>query len=85
MYALGAHLIETFADMTYAEFVKERIFKVLNMTSTTFSPEEAAHGGKLSQSWDNHGRRIPFWFSNEALRVMAGPAGILSSVEDMVC
>ncbi|EMD35204.1 hypothetical protein CERSUDRAFT_116672 [Gelatoporia subvermispora B] len=84
MYIVGGHIIETYANMTYPEFAAERIFTPLNMTSTTFWPEEAALDGKLTQSWEDHGRRIPYWFTDDFVKIKAAPGGIISSVEDMV-
>lgn len=83
MYMLGAHLVSTYSGTPYTQFIKERIFEPLEMTSTTFFESETS--GKLTQTWTKTGRRIPFWFSDdEVVRLKAGPGGIISSVEDMV-
>lgn len=81
---LGAHLISTYSGMPYPDYIQERIFDRLNMTSTTFSPTEALKSGKRSQTWTASGRLIPFWFSENALDLNAGPGGIISNVEDLV-
>lgn len=70
--------------MTYEDFVSERIFIPLEMSSTTYSHSEAMATGRLSQSWTASGRRVPLWLGNEATTAWAGPAGIISDVIDMV-
>ena len=59
---LGAHLVSTFSGSSYIDFVKNRIWDPLDMSTTTYSPAEAARSGKLAQAWTPEGRRIPFWF-----------------------
>lgn len=70
--------------MTYEDFVYERIFLPLGMSSTTYSHAEAIATGRLSHSWSASGRRIPMWLGNEATTAWAGPAGVISDVVDMV-
>lgn len=81
---LGAHIISTYANMSYPAFVSTRIFDPINMTSTTYSPNRAAQSGNLTQSWSRDGRRIPFWFREDAIELNAGPGGVISNVEDLV-
>lgn len=83
-YVAGAHIISTYSGVPYTQFVKERIWNRLNVTSSTFSPDQAALSGKLTQIWTASGRRIPFWFAEESVELNAGPGGIISSVVDMV-
>lgn len=54
------------------------------MTSTTFSPNEASKIGEMTQSWSDQGRRIPTW-DERACQLMAGPVGLISNADDMVC
>ena len=58
------------------------------MTSTTYSPEEAAQSGNFSQPFTLHEgnvRRIPFAFENDtAAELIAGAGGIISSTVDIV-
>ncbi|EKM60484.1 uncharacterized protein PHACADRAFT_167829 [Phanerochaete carnosa HHB-10118-sp] len=82
-YIIGAHIISTYSGMPYTEIVKERIWKRLSMTSSTFSPNEAALSSKLAQTWTANRRRILFWFSEEVAELSAGPAGIITNVVDM--
>ncbi|GJE94200.1 beta-lactamase/transpeptidase-like protein [Phanerochaete sordida] len=82
-YMTGAHIISTFSGMSYMEFVKERIFDPLGMTASTFDPEEASRGGKLTQTWTADGRRLPVWFTGNAVELIAGAGGVISSVVDM--
>ena len=84
MYMLGSHIATLYAGKPYAEFAEERIFKPLDMSSTTFSPSKAQGSGKLSDSWTKDGRRIPFWFDDDMIALKAGAGGVISSTEDMV-
>ena len=42
MYVAAAHIIAVYSAQPFRDFVKERIFNPLNMTSTTYSGDEAA-------------------------------------------
>lgn len=83
MYMIASRIITMYTG-SYTSFVKERIFAPLNMTSTTFSPNEAAKSGKLTQSWIQEGRRIPQYITEETAEIHAGPGGIITSALDMV-
>ncbi|GBE87232.1 beta-lactamase/transpeptidase-like protein [Sparassis crispa] len=82
MFMLGAHIVTKYAGIPYTAFASNRIFAPLNMSTTTFWPQEAAP--RLTQSWTNFGRRVPFWFPDEMVELNAGPGGVISSAEDMV-
>lgn len=84
MYILGSHLISKYSGMPYTEYIKQRIFTPLNMTSTTYKPSEAAASGKATENWTGKGRRIPWWFSDDMVELNAGPGGVISNVPDMV-
>ncbi|KAI0655708.1 beta-lactamase/transpeptidase-like protein [Cubamyces menziesii] len=84
MYMLGAHIIETYSGLPYQDFVAERVFKPLNMSTSTLWPSEATSSGLFTDTWTKDGRRIPFWFTDEISQVNAGPGGVISSAEDMV-
>ena len=85
MYIFSTEIISTYSGKTYQEFVKERIFDPLNMTSTSFSVQEANSTGHLSQSWTYFQRRIPNILEDPtAANLVAGAGGILSNVVDMV-
>jgi hypothetical protein len=83
-YMVAQHLVELFTGMTLEDFVGERIFRPLNMTSSTFSLEYAAATGNLSESYSPFGRRIPHWLDREDMPVIAGAGGILSSAVDLL-
>jgi hypothetical protein len=83
-YMVAQHLVELFTGMTLEDFVGERIFRPLNMTSSTFSLEYAAATGNLSESYSPFGRRIPHWLDREDMPVIAGVGGILSSAVDLL-
>ncbi len=85
MYIIGAHLVSTYSGLAFRDFVQQRIFDPLNMTSTTYRGDEAEASGLLSHSWDAQGRRIPYWFRGEPLsELIAGAGGIISNTIDMV-
>ena len=83
MYMLGSYLVTKYSGMTYMEFVKQRVWQPLNMSSSTFSPTEANADGKLTQVWSED-RRIPIWMTDELIALNAGPGGIISNAVDMV-
>ncbi|TFY56936.1 hypothetical protein EVJ58_g7336 [Rhodofomes roseus] len=83
MYKTGAYLISRYAGKSYTDFAAERLFAPMNMTHTTFWPNEAREAGLLTQAWTKFGRLIPFWFDNEVVELMAGAGGIISSAEEM--
>ena len=85
MYMVGAHLISTYANKPYAEFVAERLFEPMNMTTTTFWPSQARESGLLTQTWTSFGRRVPSGFPEDVVELLAGPGGIISSAVDLVC
>ena len=85
MYMLGSHLVTRYSGTPYTEYVRERIFSPLNMTSTTYRPSEAAESGKATENWTGMGRRIPWWFTDDQVELIAGPGGVISNVPDMVC
>ena len=84
MYISAAHLVSIYSGMSYIDFVKQRIFAPLGMSSTTFSPSEAATKFGLTQSWNAQKRRIPIWFGDDMMDMNAGAGGILSTAKDMV-
>ena len=84
MYVVGSHILSAYAPRDYISFVGDRVFEPLGMKSSTFSPVEANHSGRLTQSWTAHSQRIPYWIPEEAVETIAGPGGVISSVEDLV-
>lgn len=88
MYVLGSHIISTYSGKPFTEFVRERIFVPLGMTSTTYSGKEAARTGNFSHTFTLHGtqiRRIPFLFDDDGIsEFIAGPGGVISNTVDMV-
>lgn len=84
MYMLGQHLIATYSGMSYPEYVQERIFNRLGMSSATFSPAKALRSGKRTEAWTQSGRRIPFWISEDDAEVSEGAGGVITSAGDLV-
>ena len=75
-----------YSGVPYLDFVKERIFEPLNMSSTSFSPSEASQpsSATLTHVWSFFGRRLPAWFDDEQAARGAGPAGVISNAVDIV-
>ncbi|KLO13808.1 beta-lactamase/transpeptidase-like protein [Schizopora paradoxa] len=84
MYTTGAYIIKKFSPThDYPDFVEDRIFSPLGMKSSTFSPSVARKSGNLTQSWTAHSQRIPFWYPDSAVDVVAGLGGIITNVIDL--
>lgn len=83
MYMLTQQIISLYSGIPYPDFVAQRIFAPLNMSSTTFSPSRANATGRFTQSWTPSGRRIPSWFSDAEMILLAGAGGVISSGTDM--
>src|SRR5487761_697003 len=84
MYMVGAHIVSTLSGMRFADFVNNRIFKPLDMSSSTYSIDAAISTGRFTSTWTSFGRLIPHWLQEEFVDLMAGPAGVITSVEDLV-
>jgi CubicO group peptidase (beta-lactamase class C family) len=69
--------------MRYPDFVDSRIFKPLGMTSSTFSIDAALQTGRFTDTWTSFGRLMPPWIEERYVDLTAGPAGVISSVEDL--
>ena len=83
MYAVGAYIVSTLTGMRFTDFVNNRIFKPLGMSSSTYSIDEALQTGRFTETWTSFGRLIPPWIQEECVDLMAGTAGIISCVEDL--
>jgi CubicO group peptidase (beta-lactamase class C family) len=84
MYMVGAYVVTKLSGMRFEEFVNNRIFKPLGMSSSTYSIDAAIQTGKFTGTWTSFGRLIPPWIEDEFADLIAGPAGVISSVEDLV-
>jgi CubicO group peptidase (beta-lactamase class C family) len=83
MYMVGAYVISTLSGMRFADFVNNRIFKPLDMSSSTYSIDTAISTGRFTSTWTYFGRLIPHWLQEEFVDLMAGPAGVITSVEEL--
>jgi CubicO group peptidase (beta-lactamase class C family) len=83
MFIVGAYIVSTLSGMRFADFVNYRIFKPLGMHSSTYSIDGAIQTGKFTSTWTSFGRLIPFWNEEGSVDLMAGPAGVISSVEEL--
>jgi CubicO group peptidase (beta-lactamase class C family) len=85
MYMVGANIVSTLSGMRYVDFVDSRIFKPLGMGSSTYSIGAAIQTGKFTGTWTSFGRLIPPLIEDEFVDLVAGPGGVISSVEELVC
>jgi CubicO group peptidase (beta-lactamase class C family) len=83
MYMVGSYVVSALSGMRYADFVNNRIFKPLGMSSSTYSIDAAIHTGRFTSTWTTFGRLIPIWLHEEFVDLMAGPAGVITSVEEL--
>ena|ERR1700761_1088075 len=83
MYMVGSYVVSTLSGMRYVDFVNYRIFKPLGMHSSTYSIDAATQTGKFTSTWTSFSRLIPFWNKEETMDLMAGPGGVISSVEEL--
>ncbi|KAI0296716.1 beta-lactamase/transpeptidase-like protein [Russula brevipes] len=83
MYMVGANIVSTLSGKRYADFVEERIFKPLGMSSSTYSIDAAIGTGRFTDTWTSFGRLIPPWLKEGYVDLMAGPGGVISSVEEL--
>ncbi|KAH8991093.1 beta-lactamase/transpeptidase-like protein, partial [Lactarius hatsudake] len=83
MYMVGAHVITVLSGIQFTEFVKDRIFRPLKMTRSTYSIDEAIQSGKASETWTAFGRRIPPWMEGRDNELIAGPGGLISNVKEL--
>jgi CubicO group peptidase (beta-lactamase class C family) len=83
MYMVGANIVSTLTGIRFADFVDLRIFKPLGMSSSTYSIDAALGTGRFTNTWTSFGRLIPPWIDEEDVDLLAGPAGVISCVEDL--
>jgi CubicO group peptidase (beta-lactamase class C family) len=83
MYMVGAYVVSTLTGMRFTDFVNNRIFKPLGMSSSTYSIDKALQTGRFTETWTSFGRLIPPWIQEEYVDLVAGTAGIISCVEDL--
>jgi CubicO group peptidase (beta-lactamase class C family) len=79
---LAQHLVERYSGQNLSSFATERIFGPLNMSSTTYSTDEASATGRLTQSFSST-RRIPTWFRTTDMPLIGGAGSMLSTVDDL--
>lgn len=84
MYIVGTYIVAKLTGMRYVDFVEKRIFKPLGMNSSTYSIDAAVETGRFTGTWTTFGRYIPPWLEERFVDLMAGAAGVISSVEDLV-
>jgi CubicO group peptidase (beta-lactamase class C family) len=80
---LAQHLVERYSGQNLSSLAAGRIFGPLNMSSTTYSSDEASATGRLTQSFSSFSRRIPTWFRATDMPLIAGAGSMLSTVDDL--
>ena len=89
MYAIAGHLVECIAGVKWEDFVEERIFRPLGMTSSFIRYRKAKEYGNLSKAYYRSNDEIkPMnWFEDlpDDYDYPRGPAGAaISSLNDMI-
>jgi CubicO group peptidase (beta-lactamase class C family) len=80
---VGSYVVSTLSGMRFTDFVNNRIFKPLDMSSSTYSIDAAIQTGRFTSTWTSFGRLIPHWLQEEDVDLLAGPAGVITSVEEL--
>jgi len=83
MFIVGAYVVSTLSGKRFVDFVNHRIFKPLGMNSSTYSTDVAIRSGRFTNTWTSFGRLIPPWIEEEYVDLVAGPGGVISSVEEL--
>ncbi|KAJ7204669.1 beta-lactamase/transpeptidase-like protein [Mycena pura] len=84
MYITGSYVVSKYSGSSYRDFVEERILTPLGMHSSSLYTDRAFATGRFTQSWSPVSRRrIPFFMPEHTAELIAGAAGVMSTVEDM--
>ncbi|RAO67209.1 uncharacterized protein BHQ10_003221 [Talaromyces amestolkiae] len=86
MYTVATHLVEVKSKKSFAEFLDERIFAPLNMTSTTLQPASAyvkGWGHRMANGyiWQNNAWR---GFDSQDCPEGQGAGSVISSANDFI-
>ena len=81
---VGSYVVATLSGMRFVDFVNKRIFTPLGMHSSTYSIDAAIQSGKFTGTWTSFGRSIPPFIEEGSVDLIAGPGGVISSVEELV-
>jgi CubicO group peptidase (beta-lactamase class C family) len=84
MFITGSYVVAKLSGMAYRDFVEKRIMLPLNMSSSTMHPDRVSKSDRFSQTWTPSGRRIPFFATEQAMDLIAGAGGVISTAEDLV-
>jgi CubicO group peptidase (beta-lactamase class C family) len=77
-------MVERFSRQSLPAFITERIFRALNMTSSSYSRTSAQASDNASQAFDKQHRRVPHVTFEEDMPIEAGMGGVLSTAPDML-
>ena len=96
MYETLSYLPVVLLNQTYEAYIKEHIFKPLNMTASTFSVVEAEARGTLADGFQPDAQdftkgkngtlkaTVPYFLRPGEERTRAGAGGVLTSARDLV-
>ena len=96
MYETLSFLPVVLLNQTYEAYIKEHIFKPLNMTASTFSVVEAEARGTLTDGFQPDAQdftkgkngtlkaTVPYFLRPGEERTRAGAGGVLTSARDLV-
>lgn len=82
MYAIGAHIVAKYSNSSLPDFVKNRIFIPLDMSSSTYYYNQVKD--QFTHTFTPEGRRIPYWLPDETIPLIGGAGGVISNAIDMV-
>jgi len=77
-FTLAAKVVEAISGVRYEEYVKENIFKPLEMTRTLFEKSDLDKFSNITAFYDRDGMERPMYFQP----IIAGCGGIISTAPD---
>lgn len=86
MYTVATHLVEVKSEKSFSEFLDERIFAPLNMTSTTLQPARAYAKGWVHRMAKGHIWQNNAWrgFDSQDCPEGQGAGSVISSANDFI-
>jgi CubicO group peptidase (beta-lactamase class C family) len=79
---LTSDIVARYSGQSFPDFVSDRIFTPVGMSSSTYLSSAGETAGTAVHSFTKEGRRIPTLVTDTDL-VLAGAGGIVSSTQDL--